>query len=184
MKDQEDIPADLSELIRLGTIASVDLGARRCTVLYGDEDDEDGGATTPPIRWLAFRCGDTRVWSPPTVGEQAVVLCPDGQIGAAIALTGIEQDAFPLPAAGLANLIEFKDGARIGYDPEAHVLTAVLPGGGSAIIEAPGGLTIRGDVTVEGKITASEDVLAGDISLKNHKHGNVQAGTAQTGGPT
>ncbi|PNU06468.1 phage baseplate assembly protein V [Novosphingobium guangzhouense] len=183
MKDQEDIPADLSELIRLGTIASVDLAAKRCTVLYGDEDDEDSGATTPPIRWLAPRCGKTKVWSPPSIGEQAILLCPDGQLAAAIALIGIEQDAFPLPAWGLTEGVEFEDGALITYDPEAHALTAILPAGGTAAIEAPGGVTIRGDVTVEGTITTSGDVIADGISLKSHKHSGVQAGAAQSGPP-
>lgn len=183
MTDQEDIPADLSELIRLGTIASVDLEARRCTVLYGAEDDDDGGATTPPIRWIALRCGKTRVWSPPSEGEQVLLLCPDGQLAAAVALTGIEQDAFSLPGDSLTELIEFEDGARISYDPVGHALAAVLPAGGTALIEAPGGMTIRGDVTVEGTITATTDVIADSISLKNHKHGGVQAGSAQTGTP-
>lgn len=183
MREQEDIALDPSELIRLGTIASVDLDARRCTVLYGDEEDEDGGATTPPIRWLAPRCGKTKVYSPPSVGEQAVLLCPDGQLAAAIALVGIDQDSFALPAWGLTEGVEFEDGARICYDPEGHALTALLPAGGTAVIEAPGGMTIRGDVTVEGTITASEDVIADGISLKNHKHGNVQAGGAQSGPP-
>jgi len=183
VKEEEDIPADLSELIRLGTIASVDLAARRCTVLYGDEDDEDGGATTPPIRWFAPRAGDTRVYSPPSVGEQVMLLCPDGQLAAAVALLGIESDQFPLPGNGLAEVTEYKDGARIGYDPETHALIAILPGGATALIEATGGLTIKGDVTIEGKLTASDDVLAGSVSLKNHKHGLVQAGTAQSGVP-
>lgn len=183
MREQEDIPADVSELIRLGTIASVDLAAKRCTVLYGDEDDEDGGATSPPVRWLAPRCGRTKVWSPPSEGEQAVLLCPDGQLAGAIALVGIDQDEFPLPAWGLTEGVEFADGARISYDPEGHALTATLPAGGTALIEAPGGMTIRGPLTVEGTITASEDVLAGSISLQNHKHGNVQAGAAKSGPP-
>lgn len=183
MRDQEDIPADVSDLIRLGTIATVDLAARRCTVLYGDEDDEDGGATTPPIRWIAPRCGKTKVWSPPSEGEQAVLLCPDGQLAAAIALVGIDQDDFPLPAWGLTEGVEFADGARIAYDPEGHALTAILPAGGTALIEAPGGLTIRGDVIVEGSLAASGDVIGGDISLMNHKHAGVQAGGAQTGTP-
>jgi phage baseplate assembly protein V len=183
MIEQEDIPADVSELIRLGTIASVDLAARRCTVRYGDEDDEGGGATTPPIRWLAPRCGKTRVWSPPSEDEQVVLLCPDGQLAAAIALMGIEQDAFPLSGNDTTEFVEFEDGARLSYDPVAHALTAVLPAGGTALIEAPGGMKIKGDVEVEGKLTASQDVLAGNISLKNHKHSGVQAGAAQSGAP-
>lgn len=189
MRQQEDIPADLSELIRMGTVATVDLAAGRCTVRYGNPDDDDGGAETPPIRWLALRAGKTRAWSPPSVGEQAIVLAPDGQIAAAVAIIGVYSAAFPAPGSTLAELIEYEDGARIGYDPVAHALTAILPDGGTAMVEAPGGITIRADVTIEGTVTlngrmdASEDVTAAGISLKTHPHRDVQAGAAQSGPP-
>ncbi len=188
-RQQEDIPADLSELIRLGSIASVDLAAARCIVRYGDLDDEDGGAETPPIRWLASRAGQTRAWSPPSVGEQVLLLVPDGQIAAAIALVGIWSDAFPPPGSTLAELAEYADGARIGYDPQAHALTAILPACATALVEAPGGMILRGDVRIEGNVdlqgamNATDDVIAAGISLKTHKHGNVQAGAAQSGPP-
>lgn len=184
MREDEDIPADWSTLIRLGTIASVDLSAARCTVRFGDPDDDDGGAETPPIRWLAWRAGETRVWSPPSLGEQVLLLAPDGQIAAAVAITGLVQDAFPPVGDDATELLLFADGARIAYDPVAHALSAVLPDGGTAAIEAPGGMTITGDVTIEGAVTVSEDVTAGGISLTSHTHGGVQAGSAQTGAPT
>lgn len=188
-RQQEDIPADLSDLIRMGSVESVDLAAGTCTVRYGDPDDEDGGAETPPIRWIALRAGKTRAWSPPSIGEGAVVLAPDGQLAGAIALLGVPSDAFPLPGNTLAELVEYDDGARIGYDPENHALTAILPAGATALVEAPGGLIVRGPVTIEGDVTltgrmdASDDVTANGVSLKTHKHGDVQAGTAQTGEP-
>lgn len=181
MNPQEDIPADVSELIRLGRIASVTFSPPRCTVTYGD--DEDGEAQTPPIRWLMPRAGDTQHWSPPTVGEQVVLLVPDGQIAAAVALLGLVQDDFPPVGDGLTEVLRFKDGAQISYDPEAHALSAALPDGGTAEIIAPGGLTIQGDVTVQGKVTVSDDVVAAGISLKGHKHTGVAAGAAQSGGP-
>lgn len=179
----EDIPADLSELIRIGVIASVDLAAATCTLRYGDPDDDDGGAETPPIRWLAARAGKTRIWSPPSVGEQALLIAPDGQLAGAVALVGIWQDSFPPPADTLAELIAFEDGARIGYDPVAHALTAILPDGATALVEAPGGITLRGPVTIEGDVTVAGDVTADGISLKTHKHGEVQSGGSQTGEP-
>lgn len=182
MSEQEDIPADISELIRIGTIASVDLAAKRCTVAYGDE--EEGEAETPPVRWLAPRAGRTKVSSPPSVGEQVILLCPDGQVAAGVALLGLEQDSFPLPDAKADETItEYPDGALIGYDAETHALTATLPAGGTAVIDAAGGVTIRGDLTIEGAVTVTDDVTAGGISLKNHKHGGVQAGGSQTGAP-
>jgi len=175
--DDEDIPADLSTLIRLGTIVSVTFDPPRCVVRYGDPDtDED--CETPPIRWVAGRAGKTRNWSPASEDEEVVLLCPDGQIGNAIAILGLNNDNAPPPGNTLADVVEYQDGARIGYDPVGHALTAILPAGATAAIDAPGGLTIRGDVTIEGKLTASDDVIGGGKSLKGHSHpGNGQPPT-------
>lgn len=187
MRQQEDIAADLSELIRLGSIASVDLAAGKCTVRYGDPDDDDGGAVTPPIRWLAMRAGKTRTWSPPSIGEQAIILAPDGQLAGAVALVGIYSDTFLAPATTMAELVHYEDGARIGYDPEAHALTALLPAGGTATIDAAGGITLRGPVTIEGNLSvqgdavATGDVRAGSISLRGHHHDKVQPGSSISG---
>ena len=177
MTDDEDIPADLSTLIRLGTIVSVTFDPPRCVVRYGDPDtDED--CETPPIRWVAGRAGKTRNWSPASEDEEVVLLCPDGQIGNAIAILGLNNDNAPPLGNTLAEVVEYQDGARIGYDPVGHALTAILPAGATAAIDAPGGLTIRGDVTIEGKLTASDDVIGGGKSLKGHSHpGNGQPPT-------
>jgi len=190
----EDIPADLAGLIRIGTVIAVDLAAARCIVRYGDPDDEEP-AETPPIRWLAPRAGLTRIWSPPSEGEQVLLLAPDGQVGNAIALMGIVQDTFPPLGSTTAEMIEFADGAQLTYDPEAGELRAILPAGATAEIEAPGGITLRGDVRIEGDVeiqgkasvsetlTAAEDVVADDISLKDHLHGGVSSGASKTQKP-
>ena len=187
----EDIPADLAALVRVGTIVSIDLAAARCVVRYGDPDDDDA-AETPPIRWLAPRAGLTRIWSPPSEGEQVLLLSPDGQVGSAVALMGLVQDAFPPLGSTAAEMIEFADGARVTYDAEAGELKAILPAGATAEIEAPGGITLRGDVTIEGNvsvagtidasetITSDADVKADGISLKNHLHGGISSGSSKT----
>lgn len=188
-RDEEDIPADLSALIRFGTVIEVTLSPPRCRVRYGDPDDDEEEGETPPIRWLAGRAGKTRHWSPPSLGEEVLLLSPDGQVGNAVALTGLWNDAAPPPSTDDIELLRFDDGAILSYDPVAHELRAILPGGATATVEAPGGLTIKGDVTIEGQVTidggltASEDVVGDGISLKTHKHGNVQAGAAKTGAP-
>lgn len=169
MRTPESTLTDPDELIRFGRVVSVDHAAGKCVV----EIDED--LHTGPIRWAAPRMGDTRVWCPPTVGEQVLVLCPAGEIGAAIAIGGITCNAFPVPANGMADLIRFKDGAVLSYDPDSHTLAFALPDGGK--------LTLAGDFEVTGTITATDDVKAAGISLKTHKHGQVQAGAAQSGPP-
>lgn len=190
----EDIPADLATLIRVGSVTEVDLAAARCRVRYGDPDDDDPGET-PMIRWLAARAGLTRIWSPPSVGEQVILLSPDGQIGGAVALCGLVQDAFPPLGSTTAEMIEFADGARVTYDPEAGALTAILPAGATAEIEAPGGITLRGPVMIEGDVTiqgavdvsqtvtAATDVEANGISLVDHIHAGVASGMAKTAPP-
>jgi phage baseplate assembly protein gpV len=75
MAEGEDIPADPSTLIRLGTITAVTLSPPRCVVRYGDpEADED--CETPPIRWLALRAGKTRHWSPPVWARKPCCCAP------------------------------------------------------------------------------------------------------------
>ncbi len=188
MAEEEDIPLDPSTMIRLGRISEVTFDPPRCKVRFSaesedGEDDSDEEGETPPIRWLAMRAGKTRSWSPPSEGEEVLLLCPDGQIGNGVALCGLYNDDSPAPGSTLAELVEYEDGAVIGYDPEAHALTAILPDGATALIEAPGGLTIRGNVTIEGEVSVSGDVTASGTSLHNHRHGGVQGGGAQTGAP-
>lgn len=172
--DHEQLTGDV---LRLGRIASVDHAAGTCTV-------ESGDLVTGQLHWIAFRAGSARLWSPPTVGEQCLVLSPEGDLENGIVLTGVYCDAFPAPSNDAdAVHLEFEDGAVIAYNKATHALAVTLPAGGSATIDAPAGITINGDVTVNGTVTASTDVVGGGKSLKGHKHGGVQAGGAQTGTP-
>ncbi|WP_070249283.1 phage baseplate assembly protein V [Duganella phyllosphaerae] len=57
--------------------------------------------------------------------------------------------------------------------------TAALNGGMTAKAGAAGGTTM----TVEGSIKASDDVLAGAVSLAKHPHSGVKAGSDKSGGP-
>lgn len=188
---------DLSTLLRVGTIVEVDLATARCRVTYGDPDSDDGEAETGWIAWLAARAGDTRIWSPPSEGEQVLLLCPDGQLTAAVALPGLWRDLFPPPGSEPADLIEWADGARVLYDPDASEMQVNLPAGATIQIVSPGGvtidaeegitlrgdLTIEGDVSVDGKIDVTGDVVGDGISLASHLHGGVQSGAAKTGAP-
>lgn len=179
MRNPQDAPTDPDQLIRLATVASVDLAAARCTLRLADGDDGETG----PLPWLESRMGATRVWSPPTVGEQVLLLCAGGELGAGVILRGLFCDAFPPPGDSLTELILFGDGARLSYDPQAHALAFTLPAGATMAIEADGGIAITGDITLTGKLSATDDVVAAGISLKTHKHSGVQAGAAQTGVP-
>lgn len=168
----EDTPTDPDALIRVGIVASVDLESGTCTVTL----DEDDGAETHGIRWLHPRMGTTQAWLPPSVGEQVLVLCPGGEIGAAIAIGGIHSNAFPPPIDEATPLLRFADGATLSYDPQAHELLMQLPSGATTVLISDGGVdivgnvAIEGDVTVSGTLTASTDVIGGGKSLKTHTH--------------
>lgn len=176
MRTPEDAPTDPDALLRYAIVATVDLGAARCTVLLDDDVE------SPALPWLAPRMGETRVWLPPSVGEQVVLFCPGGEIGAGVVAGGVVSDQNPAPIDEAVALIRFKDGAVISYDPETSELLIQLPSGGSTVLVSDT-VDIVGDVNVTGKLTASDDVLAGSVSLKNHKHSGVQSGGAQSGAP-
>jgi len=196
MHRMHEDPTQLVNLIRYGTVATVDVATARVVVSVG-------GLTTKPIPWLAPRAGATRAWSPPSPGEQVLVLSPGGNLGAAVALTGIFYDAFAKPDGATADnvVIAFGDGAVLLYDQAAHQLKGTLPAGGQVELTAPGGFHLVGDVAVDGTlhvtqaatfdatlhtaqdITSDADVKAGPISLLNHPHDKVQAGPYLSGKP-
>lgn len=134
-QDHEQLTGDV---LRLGTIASVDHANATCTI-------ESGDIVTGELPWIAWRTGGVRIWSPPTVGEQCLLLSPEGDIENGLVLPGIFCDAHPAPShnADVVRL-EFADGAILSYDQAAHTLAVTLPETGSATIDALGGVTIKG----------------------------------------
>lgn len=95
--------------------------------------------------------------------------------------------------------------AFIELDPSSHAVTVTTPGkltasvqGGTEInspeIVLNGNVTINGNLsqgmgdgggtaTMLGPVNVTNDVNAGGISLQTHKHGGVETGGGQTGGP-
>lgn len=192
----DDSPRTLANLIRYGTVASIDVDAARVTV-------KTGGVTTKPLPWLSSRAGRVRAWNPPSLGEQVMVISPNGDLAAGVAFPALFSNAMPKPADATADnvVVAFADGAVLLYDMAAHLLKASLPAGGRVEAVAPDGFKLTGDVDIEGKlhvsdavtldstlhadsnITSDADVKAGNISLTNHPHDKVQPGTGVSGKP-
>lgn len=178
-----------ANLLRLGTIAEVDLASARVRVSIG-------ALKTALIPWLAQRAGTDRAWHAPEVGEQVLVLAPCGDLTQAVALPALYQTAHPAPSASAdIDTVVYSDGAAISYDRAAHALSAILPAGATATLTADGGVTINGpttingdvqivgDVAIDGEETSTGDMIAGSISLQKHVHGGVQSGGAKTEKP-
>lgn len=173
-----DLARLLENIVRFGTVEAVQMQPPRVQV-------KSGNITTAWRPWLNLRAGADREWDPPTIGEQVVLLSPSGNLAQGVVLTGLFSDL--IPANGEREGLHrrtYRDGAVIEYDSIAHRLAAILPDGGQAELKATGGITILGDVDITGLVTVSEDVIAAGISLVNHRHGGVQAGSANTGVPT
>jgi len=166
----------VGDLAREGVVESVDLAAGTARVRLGE-------LVTGDIPWLSPRAGKTRVASPPSVGEQVLVISPEGRTASAIIVGSLSSDANPHPTADSSTTIEFEDGARIGYDPVGHRLSIRLPAGAKLTIGAPGGTAWQGDIDVTGTITATDDVVGAGKSLKDHVHLQVQPGQGVSGKP-
>lgn len=176
MSSKADIQRLVGDLIRPGRIASVDLAAKRCTVEVGD-------LTTGPLPWIAFRAGRARSWSPPTEGEQCLLLCSEGDTNAGFVIPGLFSDAFAAPSSSPDEVaMHYDDGSVVTYDMASHTLTVDIASG-KVIVNAPNGLTVNGPVTINGTLTATDDVIGGGKSLKGHKHRDTQPGSGQSGVP-
>jgi phage baseplate assembly protein V len=170
MSDPTDIQRLIGDVIRLGAVASVDLGEALCTVEIGD-------LITAPLPWLAGRAGATSVWSPPVKGEQVIVLCPEGDTEAGVVLAGLYSNKNPAPAdRAELDLFKFPDGSTVSFDAEARHLSISLVKGTRMTIAAPAGLRIGGDA---GVIVESSLTVRGNVSAGNGASGTFSTATGQ-----
>ncbi|QNK67757.1 phage baseplate assembly protein V [Variovorax sp. PAMC26660] len=127
----------IENLVRAGTVFAVDHETRRCRV-------KSGNLSTNWLPWFARRAGDVRHWSPPSEGEQCMVLSPGGDMATGFVLVGIFSDG--IPANGDSGDVErttYPDGAVIEYDHATSALKATLPEGGTADITVPDSITVH-----------------------------------------
>ncbi|HHQ6573265.1 TPA: phage baseplate assembly protein V [Serratia fonticola] len=134
MNDIAEILRRLANLIRFGTVESVQMDPPRVRIATGE-------LVTTWIPWLALRAGSAVTWWAPTVGEQVVVLAASGELTTAVALLGLYGDSAPAPSDNPAvNLTRYPDGATFGYDPASS--TGDITGVVDLRIDANGTLRI------------------------------------------
>lgn len=143
MNDLATLARLLENLIRLGTIAEVDVAKARVRV-------QTGKLLTAWLPWLAPRAGSEREWSPPSVGEQVLLVSPSGQLANGVAITGLFSQHHP--ANGDRELLHrrtYPDGAVLEYDSAAHLLRATIPG--DVEVAATGSITATAgaDITLQ-----------------------------------
>ena len=170
----------IENIIRFGLIEEVDYANAKARVKCGQ-------ILTDFLPFVTLRTGTTKTWSPPTVGEQCVLLAMSGELNTACILTGLYTQNSPSKNQN-EHIIEFADGALIKYNQKTGKLE--VTGIKSAVINAADHIeitvpkvTINGDVQVNGSIKSTGDQVAGSISQINHTHGGVMGGPSSTGKP-
>ena len=123
----------IDNLLRVGQVARSGHGPRpRAGALRGRCRRANGlEAQTDWIPWLTQRAGADRTWWAPSVGEQVLVLAPQGDLASAVALPAVYQQSAAPPAQDPAQRVTaYRDGAVVRYDTEGHVVTLELPAAG------------------------------------------------------
>ncbi len=126
----------LTNLIRLGTIQDADYRRARVRVASGD-------LLTDWLPWITGRASHDRTWWAPELGEQVLILSPDGELANGVVLPAVYQSAHP-PLADRPTIatVAFADGTTVVYDRAAKHLT--LDAAGDVTVHAQGDVTITG----------------------------------------
>lgn len=202
--DLTEISRRLENLIRIGTVCDVDHTAVRCRV-------KSGKLETEWLRWHTPRAGATLTWDPPTIGEQAMVLSPSGDLGNGMVFYGFNCDAHPAPSNSPdKHVVRLPDGATFSYDHAASSLD--ITGIATCRIEASESIThdtplthMTGKLVVEDLLTygngiagtggENNNTITGDfkhtggalssngIILDKHHHKDVLSGGDESGDP-
>ena len=176
----------LSNLIRIGTIDQTDYRGEipQCKVRIGD-------ILTAYLPLLSLRAGtDQHSWLLEP-DEQVLVLAPSGDLAQGVILGSIAQNKFPsLTHSEHVHRTQYADGAVIEYDRQNHHLKVILPDEGTAQWVVPGGLTVTGNVLVNGSITATDNItdhtrsMQADREIYNgHTHNGIESGSASSDSP-
>ncbi|MDH2999497.1 baseplate assembly protein [Chelonobacter oris] len=173
MKTLTDVIRRIENMHRLGLIAAVDHAKARCKVRSGE-------ILTEWLPFAAMRAGTSKTWSPPTVGEQCLIVALSGELTTAVVITGIYTAGSAPSQSADEHVIEFADGARFVYNQATGNLS--VNGVQTINITCPQ-ITINGNMQVNGKIESSGDQIADSISQINHVHKDVTPGKGKTGTP-
>lgn len=162
----------LENLIRPVTVAEFDPVTARCRV-------QTGNLLTTWLPFFTLNAGEDSTCHPPRIDEQCLILSPSGNPETGFVLIGLYNDRYPAPDnSPTRHRRRYRDGAIVDYDTATHTLIATLPAGGQIVATASGGMRLIGDLKVDGLITTTQDVIAGEqkISLTTHKTAGIQKG--------
>lgn len=150
-----EIHRRLSNLIRLGVIVEADYNKARVKVRIGKN-------TTQGLPWLALAANKNAAWNPPAIGEQVVVLSPQGDYSQGVVLHGLYQTKFPAPNHNpKVQRQQYADGTYSDYDAERHEFKlSLVPEGTITLKVGESQLTINANAI---ELTAPQIRLQGAV---------------------
>ena len=161
----KNTPSDLLRMlvnvVRFGKIAEVDCDLKLVRVKVG-------GNLTDWRPWLAQRAGLDQTWWPPTVGEQVVLLSPEGDFNQSIILMGSYSSLGTAPSNNPnQHVAKYRDGAVLTYDSKTHTLSAILPSGSSAVVKADKVTSDAPNTICTGNLTVAKNLIVNGMSNLN-----------------
>ena len=129
--DLTELSRRLENLLRIGTVHSVDHGKARCRV-------QSGELVTQWLPWIERRAGQTTTWNPPTIGEQCMVLSPSGEPAGGVVIYGTYSAENAAPSTSPDDHVTlYPDGTRISYDHAKGHYQASYPDGAHLSYDHP-----------------------------------------------
>ncbi len=128
MSQRRELPSEVSNMIRTGVVLAVQTSPPRLRVRTGEIE-------TDWIRWGERRAGaGIRTWEPPSIGEQVVLLCPEGDLAQAVAVCAIYSDTHAAPASDAdVQLTQYADGSIVEFNSQTSTLSVTV-GSGNVVI--------------------------------------------------
>ncbi|MEF9443644.1 phage baseplate assembly protein V [Burkholderia sp. 1B3(2022)] len=156
MSDYElgEIDRRMACMVQHGTVENVSYQPPQCRVRIGDW-------VSDWMPWKTAAAGVVRFWRPPSVGEQASMFAPSGDLAGAYAAPGYYSDQHGGSARSNPNETawDYPDGASEVYDHEKHEYRVDVPAGGRIVFRIGATeLELRAD-----GVTLRTEKLLGDV---------------------
>ncbi|MBR8701165.1 hypothetical protein IX317_002150 [Fusobacterium sp. DD29] len=174
--------------IRFATVSVVNHKKGTVKAVYNDL-----GITTPELIVFQGRNKGTKHYSMPEIGENGLCLITETGRGYYLGSGYDDTEIIMDDAAKGKHITLYPDGTQIEYDESNSTLSInckneiKIKCRSLNVIADEVNITaktnIKGPVNVQGAVSASEDVIAGNISLKKHKTKGVKAGNDVSGPP-
>lgn len=188
----------LQSFINRGIVTHVDYAAARCRV-------QIDGVETDWLKFSAARIGKVKIWNPPSVGEQVLVISETGELSTGLVTTSFDYDDQPMPSANADTFeIHCDDGASFIYNHATHNLGIRLPNDSTTILVSSSVQISADDVFVDCtnyrvacstyaidtqsySLSSQSNNQKGTLTINgkpylSHRHSGVESGPSSTGG--